>query len=299
MLFERQKTLLAFVDELGGRVASTDLQKLLFLWSQELRETDRLYDFVPHHFGAFSFTSYADRRKLVEKGYLADEEKHWAITTAGRLAMTKQGAVRTRVAAYLANAPSLRGEALIALTYRRHPFYAVRSDIAERILSDDTRALEQVRAARPPLGPPGIATIGYEGRSLESYLVALMRNGVSVLCDVRKNPVSRRYGFAKSTLARGCESVGIRYEHLPELGIASSERKGLETQADYDALFAAYERDSLPAHTEALGRIVAWVAAGERVALTCFEHLPRQCHRHCVARALERDHGAPFTPFHL
>ena len=51
-----------------------------------------------------------------------------------------------------------------------------------------------------------------------------------------------------------CEGVAIRYEHLPGLGVASDERQRLHTQADYDALFAAYERDSLPRQTEALAR---------------------------------------------
>lgn len=45
----------------------------------------------------------------------------------------------------------------------------------------------------------------------------------------------------KGTLSKACEGVGIRYEHLPELGIASDERRNLETQADYDALFAQYD----------------------------------------------------------
>jgi uncharacterized protein (DUF488 family) len=103
--------------------------------------------------------------------------------------------------------------------------------------------------------------------------------------------LSRKYGFSKSTLSKGCEGVGIRYEHLPELGIASEERRELHTQADYDALFAVYERESLPKQSEALAKIRGWIAAGDRVALTCFERLPEQCHRHCVAEALERATG--------
>ena len=119
----------------------------------------------------------------------------------------------------------------------------------------------------------------------------LLHAGVTLLCDVRRNPLSRKYGFSKSTLSKGCEGVGIRYEHLPELGIASEERRELHTQADYDALFAVYERESLPKQSEALAKIRGWIAAGDRVALTCFERLPEQCHRHCVAEALERATG--------
>jgi uncharacterized protein (DUF488 family) len=100
-------------------------------------------------------------------------------------------------------------------------------------------------------------------------------------------------------LSKACDGVGIRYEHLPELGIASKQRQALHTEADYDALFVEYERASLPQHKESLERIRGWMAAGERVALTCFERLPQQCHRHCVAEALEHMGGAKFRANHL
>ena len=93
--------------------------------------------------------------------------------------------------------------------------------------------------------------------------------------------------------------MGIRYEHLPELGIASEERRELHTQADYDALFAEYERKSLPHEGEALAKIRGWVQEGHRVALTCFERLPEQCHRHCVAEAMAKAFGRAFAPTHL
>ena len=51
-----------------------------------------------------------------------------------------------------------------------------------------------------------------------SYLNLLLTNSVTLLCDVRRNALSRRYGFSKSTRSKACEGVGIRYEHLPELG---------------------------------------------------------------------------------
>jgi uncharacterized protein (DUF488 family) len=120
-----------------------------------------------------------------------------------------------------------------------------------------------------------------------------------LLSDVRRNPISRKYGFSKGTLGKGCEGVGIRYEHVPELGIASEQRKSLETQADYDALFAEYERDSLPMQGPALAKIRAWVRSGERVALTCYERVPSRCHRHCVSEALEREFGKGFAAKHL
>ena len=156
-----------------------------------------------------------------------------------------------------------------------------------------------VQAARPKPAKPGVCTIGYEGKNLEGYLNRLIVAGVTLLCDVRRNPLSRKYGFSKGTLTKGCEGVGIRYEHLPELGIASEERRELETQADYDALFATYRRVALPQQTKVLAQIGQWVNQGARVALTCFEALPEQCHRHCVADALQHQFGKAFAPQHL
>src|SRR3990172_4517804 len=112
--------------------------------------------------------------------------------------------------------------------------------MAERLLAKDAATMAAVSAARPTAGKPGVCTIGYEGRTFEGYLNILIRHGVTLLCDVRRNPLSRKYGFSKSTLARGCAGLGIRYEHLPELGIAAENRRRLTAPADYDALFAVY-----------------------------------------------------------
>ncbi len=297
MLYERQRALLALLDALGGQVGKLDYQKLLFLWCQELA-SETNYDFLPYKFGAFSFTSHADRTKLIERGYLDNDDKSWVITDTGRLAIAHD-AVRGQARTYVARATKLRGDALVALSYRRYPWYATRSEMAARVLAGDDDTLARIEGLKPKPGAPGVVTLGYEGRSFEAYLTLLLKSGVTILCDVRRNPISRRYGFSKSALARGCENIGIGYEHLPELGIASSERQGLDTQADYDALFETYERTSLPRQGVALARISALVQEGHRVALTCFEELPEQCHRHCVAEALERAHGATYAPLHL
>ena len=290
MLFERQKCLLALVDALGGDVSGLDFQKLLFLYCREV-EPSPSYEFVPYRFGAFSFTSYADKRRLIEQGLLANEERGWRLTPEGRAAARVASATRVRMDHFARRYSSLRGDALVAESYRRHPYYAIRSEMAERVLAGDELAMLAIAAARPAPARPGLCTIGYEGRTLEGYLNRLLQDGVTLLCDVRRNAFSRKYGFSKGTLSKACEGVGIRYEHLPELGIASEERRELITQADYDALFAVYERESLPHQAEPLAQIRSWVKGGERVALTCFEALPHQCHRHCVAEALAHQYG--------
>jgi uncharacterized protein (DUF488 family) len=190
-------------------------------------------------------------------------------------------------------------DALVAETYRRFPYFATRSEIASRILLHEQDALAGIDEARPAIGPAGLVTIGYEGRSLEAYLNLLSMDGVTVLCDVRRNPLSRKYGFSKRALESGCTAVGIRYAHLPQLGIASDQRRDLRTHADYDALFSRYERDHLPHQGEALAAIRNRIATGERVALTCYELHPEQCHRHCVAEALQEQSEAELRVRHL
>jgi uncharacterized protein (DUF488 family) len=131
-----------------------------------------------------------------------------------------------------------------------------------------------------------LATIGYEGRSLEEYIGLLRGAGVTLLCDVRANPFSRKPGFSKRALAAACESAGLRYEHVPELGIPAAQRRNVETEADRDALFARYDVETLPREAAAIERIGAWLNAGEHVALTCYELDPADCHRSRLAAAL-------------
>jgi uncharacterized protein (DUF488 family) len=286
MIFHRQKCLLALLDAHCGELGNLDFQKLLFLYCQEIEPTPT-YDFVPYKFGGFSFTSYADKRRLVEQGLLGEQERSWKLTPKGKAAATIPASMRARMDRFAKSHAALRGDALVAHAYRRFPYYAIRSEIAPRVLKADAKALQAIKAVRPLARGAGLSTIGYEGRSLEAYLNCLLQAGVTLLCDVRRNPLSRKYGFSKGTLSKSCEGVGIHYEHLPELGIAGEKRKSLETQADYDALFAAYARYSLPRRRHALGSIAGWIEDGEHVALTCYEHAPGQCHRHCIAEALE------------
>lgn len=295
MLFQRQKVLLGLLSAFGGESTAIDFQKLLFLFCRE-EEHEPSYEFVPHRYGCYSFTSVADRRKLQEKGWLENCEKTW------RLAKPVSGLpheLNIRLHRFAKRTAGLRGDDLIRDTYTRYPQTAWRSEIKERVLADQEEALQAIVAQRPSTRGAGLATIGYEGKSLESYLNALLADGVTILCDVRRNPLSRKFGFSKTSLSAAVGALGLRYEHLPELGIASEERQELKTQADYDALFDRYEARDLPKQGTAVAKIAGWIRMGERVALTCYELHPHQCHRHCVAEAVERELGPSFRPSHL
>ena len=177
MLFERQRLLLALVEAFGAPVMHTDFQKLLFLYTREW-ESEPSYDFVPYQFGGFSFSSYADKRRLIERGLLADDENHWALTDAGRKAILPARELRDRAKRFAVRHDSLRGDALIADQYRRHPYYATRSKIVDRVLTS-AQDRDRVKAAQPAARGPGLVTIGYEGKSLESYLNQLLQDSVT------------------------------------------------------------------------------------------------------------------------
>lgn len=129
-------------------------------------------------------------------------------------------------------------------------------------------------------------TIGYEGISLEHYLNKLIINNIKVLCDVRKNPISMKYGFSKIQLKNACEGVGIEYIHMPEVGIESSRRQELNSQADYDRLFYKYKSDTLSKETEKQEEILSLLKNKKRIALTCFEANIHQCHRKHLAESI-------------
>ena len=40
-------------------------------------------------------------------------------------------------------------------------------------------------------------TLGYEGLRLEDWLARLRAHAVAAVCDVRRNPVSRKPGFSR------------------------------------------------------------------------------------------------------
>ena len=292
----RQRRLLSLVHALGDSISNLDFQKLLFLYCQE-PGAGRLYEFVPYKYGAFSFTSYADKRKLIELGLLDDEDNLWRLTANGIpiSIAERDGSVNRFASRYR----KLRGDLLVAETDRLHPYYAIRSEMVPDVLGDDEGARQRIDSVQPKTRRGTLLTVGYEGRSLENYLNRLLRSGVTLLCDVRRNALSRKYGFTKSTLSNACEGVGIRYEHRPQLGISTDRRRTLRTSADYLRLFAEYKIRNLPRQQETVAEAVRWVRSGESVALTCYERDAKKCHRRPVAATIKYQSGIRSSVNHL
>src|SRR5690606_16024233 len=122
-----------------------------------------------------------------ERGLLWDDESSWRIAQPRKVDALVKPERRRIAEQFLRRYSNLQGNELVAETYRRYPYYAIRSEIAQKLLDKDPKALAAIKAALPPRRPAGIVTIGYEGRTLESYLNILIGNGVTTLCDVRRN----------------------------------------------------------------------------------------------------------------
>lgn len=292
MMNYRQKTLLGLLSAFGGHLPSTDFQKYLFLYTQEFQQ-EPSFEFVPYRFGSFSFQSYADKRRLVEMGALADAED-WQLQEGFATEGLFDKAAYSRCHAKYSH---LHGTKLLQDVYRRYPYYAIKSERAATIMTD--QEVCAITAARPAAASPCFFTIGYEGSSFEGYLNRLIKNSVTTLVDVRRNPLSRKYGFSKKTLADTVKKLGISYVHIPELGIASDRRQELNTQADYDRLFASYEKQELKRNAKALQNLFDIFLRDKRVAITCFEAQVCMCHRGRVAKAIAAFPGWQYDICHI
>lgn len=296
IIYKRQKLLLDLINAAGGEIAATDLQKLLFLYV-DICEDEPSYRFVPHRFGCFSFQSYADRSFLAERGLIrSTDEKVWKLASKARPYLRKEK--KSELGYFLNDVVPERGDALIRRLYRSHPYYASRSGITKRILRKDEDRKAVVKAS-PSAKRRALFTIGYEGDSIDGYLDRLIRNNVHLLCDVRRNPLSRKTGFSRKQLASYCSKVGIGYLHMPELGIPGSRRRELNTQSDYDALFEEYRAEDLPQMQPAIKELGRLLTKHKRIALTCFEKEHQCCHRHCVADEMKKSIKSCPEPQHI
>jgi len=278
--YHRQRLLLFLLEQAGGTLSRLDLQKLLFLYVEE--SGTKHYAFVPYRFGCYSFLATDDLELLYKRDWITLSEKEislkrplrehgWAVSSEERQVVRRWLPTQAK-----------RGTALIRYIYRRYPWYAIQSEIKEDILNPDE--LERVRQANgnETLTEQVLFTLGYEGIYLEEYVNKLIRNHVKLLCDVRRNPLSRKFGFSQRSLAALLPKMGVQYQHLPELGIESESRKQLNSMRDYEALFAKY-RQTLPDRIAGLSQVMDMLNQQKRIALTCFEKEAHCCHRHCVS----------------
>lgn len=300
MLYYRRKILLALLELLGGQLTAKQIQKYLFLFCKQ--QTTKAFHFVPYYYGCFSFQAQQDIYTLSIYGYLTNQSRE-----SGDIVTLKEQNNR-----YISNLNifdqhilytikddygNLSQDELIKYTYLNYPYYAINSIIASDLLTDFPDQLNKIKLQKERIhkDEAHLFTIGYEGVSLEEYLNKLIILDIHTLCDVRKNAYSQKYGFSKAQLSKACKGVGIKYVHIPDLGIDSDKRQTLNSQKDYDILFDEYEKTTLKENISSLQQVLKIIYQDKRVALTCFEKDPKQCHRSCVAKGvLKLDGNIPF-----
>lgn len=286
MFYYRRKIILALLQKFNGELLSTPLQKYLFLLTRLQKE--KAFDFIPYKYGCYSLQANQDLMVLEKMGYIIREQNKNAISLKLISKDDFLGAIKKEDLSCLNNIFRTFGEYrtndLIKYTYLNYPFWAINSTILNDLLTEEERSkvLQQKKLSNENT----LFTIGYEGLSLEMYINKLILNDVKVLCDVRKNSYSQKWGFSKATLQDACEKVGIKFIHIPQLGIESNERQELNGLADYKKLFANYEVTTLVDNNKYLLELAEIVTSNNRVALTCFEKNVQMCHRGVVASQL-------------
>ena len=298
-MFYRRKVILSLLEEFGEKISRTEMQKLLLIFS--MNQTKKCFDFVPYKYGCFSFCANHDLVTLESQNLIKTVESNnrefWQLNSTESFKNLLKDGDKVILEDIKLKFGSYSATSLIRYTYLNYPYFAINSEIAGKIL--DENELARVRLLGPSFSSKALFSIGYEGISFDHYLNSLIKNGVEVLCDVRKNPFSMKYGFSRRQLEPACQKLGIEYIHYPKLGIVSDKRKKLTSQNDYDRLFNEYEKTTLLENHKYVEEISALFLNYKRIALTCFEHKVCMCHRSKIVDALSNLQGWDIPIKHL
>jgi len=246
------------------------------------------YDFLPYNYGAFSFTLARELQILENYGYITGDEKSvWIRPDMLGEVRKIIGRAPTELCAAVVKVLSAYGamtqQMLLKTVYVAHPSFTYRSKLKDLIPPS---------AKEPDPASLGVYTMGYQGRSVDGFFQSILQNGIKNIIDVRANPVSRKYGFAKSTLSLISKKLHVGYQHIPQLGISSDARKGLGTVVTYKALLDDYESRILPERIGAR-RMAIQAALSMPSVLVCMEEDPCNCHRGRLATSMSVDCGLP------
>ena len=279
----RKKILLNFLLDVNY-LPSIKLQKMLFLFCQKYE--NKFYSFLPYKYGGYSFQAENDLYTLEKKYFWVKKDNtNYALASyQDKNEIELKEEHKTEIESIKNTWQNKKEKAIIRYAYQEYPYYAIYSNLLDNNSLSDLKTLV---LKHKPIKEKNktIFTIGYEGRSVEEYFNILIKNNINLLCDVRANPSSRKYGFFKKVLKHICEQLNIIYQHTPELGIHSNLRKNLHQPSDYIQLFEQYERENL-SNVQILNQIEKIVSVHKRIAFTCFEADIHSCHRKTLAEKM-------------
>ena len=277
----RQKLIIALIKCSGGSTTRLKLVKQAFLLRQHLspRYTHAFYQFLPYKYGPFSFTLYHELQKMIDSGLIE-------LPSSNAIRLTDLGLQTSldlppnlwkEFGRFWANYGQYPVNELTELVYAQHPWYATRSERNRHYI---------------PLkeAPYAVYTVGYSSMQVDGFLNLLLRSGIKQLIDVRRNAVSRVFGFYGSTLANLAKYVDIEYRHMPQVGIPSEWRACLDDQDDLDMLFNRYTEEVLNSAEDLVRDIASWMSS-KPSTLMCMEVDPSRCHRSVLAESISDSTG--------
>lgn len=257
--------------------------KLIFLLDKKttVGSISSFYDFVPYKFGPFSFTLYRELSNLRKNGYV-DAQDDFVQLNGDLAPLIKQKINELpkqlmKSINYIVNRFSNTSQnELLRQVYAEYPWFAINSELTE---FKSTDLPERVSA------PSAIYTLGYQNRSVEAFFSLLINRGIKQIIDVRANPISRRYGFAKVRMWEIAKYLGIDYQHIPALGISSRDRANLNSEESYLQLFKMYEDTMLPKLADEI-RAAGALIKSKPTVLVCMETEAKNCHRGRLANSI-------------
>ncbi len=259
---------MSVVQELGGDIAADRLHQLLFIFCNKFIENNHYYDFIPTENGPISIQGQEDKNYLIKKKFLSESDDWVASDSTKRFAVELDMFEKMAIQKMKNRLQDATTEELQQRIKDNFPAYFVGYE--------DSKNLSTL-----------FCTIGYEGKSPEVYLNTLSQENVKLLCDVRKNAYSQKFGFSKKELETALAKVGIKYLHMPELGIISEKRQNLDSKKAYNELFDEYENTTIRQQQSKLDELVKLLEEHKRIAITCFEKDVYCCHRSRVVKALK------------
>ena len=275
MMYYRRKLLLSIIAKTEKReIGKINLQKFLFLISQ--KQSHPYFDFVPYQYGCFSFQANKDLDVLSRHYQLLknNETKYSLINHHENYFDYLKEVDQDIIDDIFSQINVHETKQLIDRVYDSYPYYTINS---QRDLTPQQEKKCLIEKEKTNNHQRQLFSIGYEGLSIDAYLNQLLKNDISLLCDVRKNPFSMKYGFSKYQLSAYCKKLKIKYIHFPALGIDSLKRKEAKTTKDYEDIFDEY-KDQLPYQND-LKELKLLFERHQRLALTCFEKDYQSCHR--------------------
>lgn len=149
-----------------------------------------------------------------------------------------------------------------------------------------------------------LRTIGVYGFDEVSFLDGLMRDGITMLLDVRQRRGVRgpEYAWANSQrLQSSLAAAGIAYRHHRELAPTTElrqlqyaedarQRVGKRSRRELAASYVSRYTAEILDHAD-LNAVVSELPATGAAALFCVERDPEACHRSLIAQRLAEQHG--------